>query len=484
MSNEKNNTVMMAAPDERTMSNVVDSIVLRGDLSGLAPKDRARFYVQVCNGLGLNPAAKPFDFLRLNGKEVLYANKNAGDQLAAIHRVNRKIIDGPKIVDLAGTKLVLAVCEASLPNGRIETATATVPLVDPINVLMKAETKAKRRATMSILGLAILDEMELETIPANVKEPGGGIDLSVLDAEAVDEPRQIDPPNEQPASWSSDLADCGTLADVRACWETWRSTFTDNGVAAKADVRKWASDGGIYLTAEGATAVLSTLPGDALRCLDVSATSDMAAAEHRAEMVVTAARMWSERHDAWNQHSAQTVWATLSRAYTKHTGARDAREGAAALKRAMTPPTPPTPPDGTSGPRKASDDTVAAEGGGEASAGAAGDVASADQIATAWSASARGIVEHVNAIRDARHLEASGRAHLRAISPTLRLHALHAYTDRLRVLSQREERDEEGNAVVTTLDKSVAFARVEEWLREGSKPTARDVAAAKVRRAA
>ena len=77
-----------------------------------------------------------------------------------------------------GTKLVYAVCRVTHPNGRIETATATVPLVDPVNVLMKAETKAKRRATLSILGLGVLDEMELETIPANVQEPGGGVDLS------------------------------------------------------------------------------------------------------------------------------------------------------------------------------------------------------------------------------------------------------------------------------------------------------------------
>ena len=47
-----------------------------------------------------------------------------------------------------------------------------------MNVLMKCETKAKRRATLSILGLGVLDEMELETIPANVQEPGGGVDLS------------------------------------------------------------------------------------------------------------------------------------------------------------------------------------------------------------------------------------------------------------------------------------------------------------------
>lgn len=164
--------------DPATRGKVIDSIVLRGDLSGLGPGERARFYIQMCEGLGLNPASQPFAFLRLNGKEILYATRGATDQLAAMHRVTREIIDGPKVIDLAGTKMVYAVCKASMPNGRFETATATVPLIDPVNVLMKAETKAKRRATLSLLGLGVLDELEIETIPAGAQSPGGGVDLA------------------------------------------------------------------------------------------------------------------------------------------------------------------------------------------------------------------------------------------------------------------------------------------------------------------
>lgn len=184
--------------DGRTGTRVIESIVLRGDLSGLGPNERARFYTQMCEGLGLNPHAQPFAFLKLNGKEVLYATRGATDQLAAIHRLNREIIDGPKVIDLAGTKLVYAVCRATHPNGRVETATATVPLVDPVNVLMKCETKAKRRATLSILGLGVLDEMELETIPANVQEPGGGVDLSQMMHSHHDEEPVALPKNEAP----------------------------------------------------------------------------------------------------------------------------------------------------------------------------------------------------------------------------------------------------------------------------------------------
>lgn len=186
-----------ATLDAHTLGRVVESLVLRGDMSGLNPAARAQHYISMCNGLGLNPASKPFEYLRLNGKEILYATRGATDQLAALHRVNREIIDGPKVIDLAGTKLVYAVCRATLPNGRVETATATVPLADPINVLMKAETKAKRRATLSILGLGLLDEMELETIPARVQEMGGGVDLS-LASHATEAPRGVAQTDDDP----------------------------------------------------------------------------------------------------------------------------------------------------------------------------------------------------------------------------------------------------------------------------------------------
>lgn len=165
--------------DVPTTAKAVESIVLRGDISAMTPEDRSRFYFQMCDSLGLSPASLPFAILRLNGKEILYPTRAATDQLAAIHRLNRKIIDGPKVIDLAGTKLVYAVCEATHPNGRTETAVATVPLGDHANVMMKCETKAKRRATLSILGLGMLDESELEGIPEREKQPAEPVTVSV-----------------------------------------------------------------------------------------------------------------------------------------------------------------------------------------------------------------------------------------------------------------------------------------------------------------
>jgi hypothetical protein len=143
---------------------------MRGDISGLTAPQRVQYYLHTCAELGLNPNAQPFAFLKLNGKEVMYPTRGATDQLARIHQVNREIIDGPKVIDLAGTKLLYAVCRASLPSGRIETSTAAVPIpsgAEPVaNAVMKVETKARRRATLAILGLALTDESEMDTIPA------------------------------------------------------------------------------------------------------------------------------------------------------------------------------------------------------------------------------------------------------------------------------------------------------------------------------
>ena len=214
--------------DERTSANAVSSLVMRGDLSGLGPEDRARYYIAVCEGLGLNPHSQPFTYLRLNGKEILYAGRGCTDQLAAIHRVTRTIVDGPRLMDLGGTKLIYCVAQASHPNGRVETATATVPFIDPVNVLMKCETKAKRRATLSLLGLAMLDEMELETIPASAQEPGGGVDLSRASARAalslapmgIEQPQRppvapVEPPAAEPSEASEALVSFrGSLARV------------------------------------------------------------------------------------------------------------------------------------------------------------------------------------------------------------------------------------------------------------------------------
>jgi hypothetical protein len=60
--------------------------------------------------------------------------------------------------------------KASLPDGRCTESIGAVNIQGLkgeayANAIMKAETKAKRRATLDLLGLGVLDESEAESIP-------------------------------------------------------------------------------------------------------------------------------------------------------------------------------------------------------------------------------------------------------------------------------------------------------------------------------
>lgn len=326
----------------------IESFVTRGDWSQLSPLDRARAYTHVCAQHGLNPMSQPFAFLRLNGKEVLYATRGATDQLAAMHKVTRKIIDGPKVIDIAGSKVAYCVAEASLPGGRSETATATLPVADPVNLYMKLETKAKRRATIALLGLAMLDETELTTIPAGAQE-------AAPQPSREDLSRVAEEPVSPLVSWRTDLADCTTVLDARVAFLAHRADLGDEAKDATADVRQWCERKGIYLDAAGVVALLATLPEDALRCLDHSRGGSEAA-------LVEAGR-WC-RGAEWDEHSQRVVWSALARGYQHVTGAKSPKVAAEALRDACEEE--PLPPDGTDGPANGTDEGEGADAEGSA----------------------------------------------------------------------------------------------------------------------
>lgn len=62
----------LAVLDNSTAA-LMERVVVDGDLSKLTPAQRLDYYRRVCESLGLNPYSKPFDYLNLGGKLVLYA---------------------------------------------------------------------------------------------------------------------------------------------------------------------------------------------------------------------------------------------------------------------------------------------------------------------------------------------------------------------------------------------------------------------------
>jgi hypothetical protein len=145
--------------------NIISSIVINGDLSKLSPQQKVAYYRSFCERLGLDPLSQPFKLLRLNGKEVLYCDRSGAQQLNKLHQVSHEIKARETV---SGCYVVTA--QASTPDGRRTESIGAVP-IDNLkgdnlcNAMMKAETKAKRRATLDLLGLGILDETETEALP-------------------------------------------------------------------------------------------------------------------------------------------------------------------------------------------------------------------------------------------------------------------------------------------------------------------------------
>ena len=142
----------------------MEEILVTGNLSALNPAQRLEFYNRTCESLGLNPLTKPFDYITLNGKLTMYAKKDATDQLRKIHGVSIT-----KLEKSSEEGIHMVTAYASDARGRIDVATGAVSTAGLkgdalVNAYLKAETKAKRRVTLSLVGLGMLDETELETI--------------------------------------------------------------------------------------------------------------------------------------------------------------------------------------------------------------------------------------------------------------------------------------------------------------------------------
>ena len=155
----------LAGPPELPSPEVISKVLLGGDLAQLTPAQKISYYRSLCDSLGLNPLTQPFEYLRLSGREVLYAKRNCTDQLRHQHAISVQIV-GREIVE----DCYVVTARASFPNGRHDESIGAVPIAglkgeSRSNAMMKCETKAKRRVTLSLVGLSTLDESEVESIP-------------------------------------------------------------------------------------------------------------------------------------------------------------------------------------------------------------------------------------------------------------------------------------------------------------------------------
>ena len=151
-------------------SGTMLSLVTNGDCSKLTPKQQLQYYQARCEAAGIDARTQPFQFLKLGGRLVLYALKGATDQLASKNGIVCQIID-QRTED--GIRIVTV--RATAKDGRQTDEIGCVPVShikkpeDLANAYMKALTKSKRRAILSLAGLGMIDETELDTIRDKVQ---------------------------------------------------------------------------------------------------------------------------------------------------------------------------------------------------------------------------------------------------------------------------------------------------------------------------
>ena len=151
-----------AALDPATLLAVISA----GDLSRLTDSQKLQYYHWRCAAAGLDPRARPFYFLPLRTGTILYAGKEATDQLSETRRLTVAITNREQV-----NGLYIVTARAQDPTGRYTEDVGAVAIAglggeNLANAVMKACTKAKRRAILSLCGLGMSDETEVDDLPA------------------------------------------------------------------------------------------------------------------------------------------------------------------------------------------------------------------------------------------------------------------------------------------------------------------------------
>ena len=224
---------------------MIENVLIQGDLKNLTPAQRVSYYQAVCQSVGLNPLTKPFDYIQLSGRLVLYAKRDATDQLRKKHGVSIIGLERETIEDI-----YVVTAKAQDRDGRTDTSIGAVTIANlkgdaKANAIMKAETKAKRRVTLSLVGLGWLDETEIETIP--------DAQTNVVDVETgeISQPKQVKPSQPKPVEPS----------------QPKQAQLPGNGKKVDPMTEFWQTVKAYALTQEQGQGILAQVGGDPVKAL-------------------------------------------------------------------------------------------------------------------------------------------------------------------------------------------------------------------------
>ena len=196
--------------DETLLAKITQS----GNLAYLSESDRLIYYFSYCRQLGLNPLSRPFDYISEGEgdklKISLYPNTIAASQLRDSRNVSTRIIREEILLD---GEVYSVLVEAKMGD-RTEEATGKVGIKldkygKPLSgeakakLMKKAESQARRRATLAIVGLDAIGE--------------GDSLASISDM----------PPDCWPPDLDNKLSAIATPPQTRPTWETFYTKFCD-----------------------------------------------------------------------------------------------------------------------------------------------------------------------------------------------------------------------------------------------------------------
>lgn len=202
--------------------DLIEKITLQNDLAGLTPLQKVQYVQGVCSSMGLNHLTQPIRLMKFNGKEIPYVTKDGGEQLRkingiSINKIETKVVDGIYIVT----------SYASTSDGREDSSTGVICISglkgDALaNAMMKAETKAKRRVTLSICGLGFLDESEMDTMPGSIKVSISPSNIKQIENNNIIEKEKVDHDE-----MLLDISQCCDLESLEKTYKTYYKKISE-----------------------------------------------------------------------------------------------------------------------------------------------------------------------------------------------------------------------------------------------------------------
>jgi hypothetical protein len=181
----------MNVPAKPVTGEVIEAVLVKGDLRELSPNERSAYYMRVCQSIGVNPHTQPFQYITLSGRLTLYATRTCTDQLRQIHGVSVRELSQ----EMRDDGIYVVTCKVEDAKGRTDMAKGAVTIAglkgDVLaNSLMRAETKAKRRATLSLCGLGWLDESEVDDIPPSARRGEPALNVALHEPDPPQAPQE------------------------------------------------------------------------------------------------------------------------------------------------------------------------------------------------------------------------------------------------------------------------------------------------------